>query len=479
VIYALITALVLFIYFSSEYVLKEAIGYSSIVSTVFTALVTAIIYTPLLEKLQAFTDAVFFREKYNSHRILSDTSRKVSSILRLDDIVKMVSLTFLETMKISEVSFLMKDSERHKFRTISVNLGGCQSYYKRIETSENNPIIKWLKAKEKILVRDEMTEVHEDIGDRPHDEIDALDAELEKLEFALWVPIFLDEDLAAVICLGYKISGDMYTDEDLELLEMLSHQLAVALENSIMYSTINRQYEELKTTKDKLVQADKLASLGNMAAGMAHEIKNPLSSMKVFSQLIGDRYDDPEFRRKFMDVIPKEINRIDRIVEGLISFAKSPEPQLEKHDIAAMIDAVLADFKEEMERNSVKVAKEYVLLPMVLADKDQLMRAFANIILNAIQAVGTGGEIKISLATGTVTYEIVQIRVSDNGAGISKENMKHLFDPFFTTKHYGTGLGLAITHSIIEGHKGSIDITSESGQGTTVTVTLPVNMRMI
>ena len=230
-----------------------------------------------------------------------------------------------------------------------------------------------------------------------HREADQLRAELDRLEFALWVPLVLHGELEALICLGYKLSGDMYTDDDVELLDMLSHQLAVALENSIMYSTIARQFEELKSTKDRLVQADKLASLGNMAAGMAHEIKNPLSSMKVFSQLLHDRYSDPDFRQKFEEIIPKEINRIDRIVEGLISFARSPDLHLEKVEVGALIDEIIEDHATDIANSRISVTKDYGGVAVIYADREQLIRAFSNIILNAIQAMAPDGELKIGI----------------------------------------------------------------------------------
>ncbi len=477
-IYTALTAMVLVIYFLSEYVLREAIGYSSIVSTVFTASLMAMAYNPVLHRLEGFTDAVFFKEKYDYRRILAETGKQVSAVLKIEELVKLVSLTFVRTMRISEVSFLLADRGRGRFRTVSVNLGEFQPVYKKLEISEGNAIIRWLRTSGKILVKDELEAEYEETGLFGRKEIEELNAELEKLEFALWLPITLKGELEALICLGYKLSGDMYTDEDIELLYMLENQLAISLDNSLMYSTIARQYEELKETKDRLVRADKMAALGNMAAGMAHEIKNPLSSMKVFSQLLHDRYPDPEFRAKFEEVIPKEINRIDRIVEGLISFAKSPEPHLEEIKLSALLDDVLDDLASEIERTGVKVEKRYSALPDILADREQLSRAFSNVVLNAVQSLSENGSVTIETSVND-RPGFMRVAVSDNGCGISQEGLKHVFDPFFTTKHYGSGLGLAVTHSIIEGHGGTIEITSEEGRGTKVTVVLPQNPKVV
>ena len=146
-IYIVTTVLVLAIYFLSEYVLREAIGYSSIVSTVFTAMIMAIAYNPIIDRLQRFTDAVFFREKYDYNRILNDTSRKVAAVLKTDELVRMVALTFVKTMKISEVSFLMAERGRNRFRSVNVNLGESQPYYKKLEMNDRSAIIRWLGSR--------------------------------------------------------------------------------------------------------------------------------------------------------------------------------------------------------------------------------------------------------------------------------------------------------------------------------------------
>jgi signal transduction histidine kinase len=139
-----------------------------------------------------------------------------------------------------------------------------------------------------------------------------------------------------------------------------------------------------------------------------------------------------------------------------------------------MIEEILADLNEDIERGNIKVQKKFNPVPNIQADRDQLFRAFANIILNAIQAMPSGGQLDLVLEADKLS-KFVTAKIADTGQGISKEQLKHIFDPFFTTKHYGTGLGLTISHSIIDKHRGGIDIQSESSKGTTVTVTLPVS----
>jgi signal transduction histidine kinase len=398
--------------------------------------------------------------------------------MKISELVGLIVTTFLDTIKLKEISILLYDEGKKRFKSVAcdINTGG---HYKRIEFDANGHIASWLSENRDILVRDEIEseiDKHSFVWAEKGmlAKIQNLRNELEKLGMAVWIPVISKGKLTAIICLGYKQSEDMYTDEDTKLLKTLANQVAIALENSVMYSTISKQYEELKLTKDKLNEADKLASLGTMAAGMAHEIKNPLSSMKVFSQLLHERYEDPEFRKKFEEIIPKEIGRIDRIVEGLLSFAKSPELQISQVSVQEALEEILTDLKEDIERSGVNIEKRYGAAVNIQADREQLIRAFSNIILNAVQAMPGGGKLDIELGENKPSKSVT-VKITDTGHGIQKEHLNHIFDPFFTTKHYGTGLGLTITRSVIDRHKGTIDIQSEAGKGTTVIVTLPVS----
>ena len=451
--------------------LEYILGDKTIFAFMIFALFASIIYQPVYRYILELSDRMLYGGKYNYQKTLLNMSHGITSVIKLSELIRLIVSTFLDNIKVKEMSVLLYDENRSRFKSTPCDLKTAGKY-KRIEFDAAGPIAAYLSTKKDILVKDE---VESEIGRHPSlSSFHSLRDELEKLGMAVWIPVISKDKLIAIICLGHKVSGDMYTDEDIGLLKILANQIAVSFDNSMMYSTISRQYDELKKANDKLDEADKLASLGTMAAGMAHEIKNPLSSMKVFSQLLHDRYEDADFRKKFEEIIPKEISRIDRIVEGLLSFARSPEMKLSQVNIQEMIEEILADLNEDIERGNIKVQKKFNPVPNIQADRDQLFRAFANIILNAIQAMPSGGQLDLVLEADKLS-KFVTAKIADTGQGISKEQLKHIFDPFFTTKHYGTGLGLTISHSIIDKHRGGIDIQSESSKGTTVTVTLPVS----
>jgi signal transduction histidine kinase len=259
--------------------------------------------------------------------------------------------------------------------------------------------------------------------------------------------------------------------------------------------------KELRDSQERLILSEKLSSLGTMAAGMAHEIKNPLVSIRTFTQLLQQKWDDQEFRNKFSSIIPHEIDRINRIAESLLKFGKPLRPELSKVDINSLLEEVLMLFESESKKSNVRVTKMLATLPEITGDAGQLQQVFVNIVKNAIEAMHEkGGELIVKTDVGEVVHlgklsregkqkgaemvwgeeeELIQpvpavfIEVTDTGEGIPEENLKSLFDPFFTTKMTGTGMGLPITLRIIEEHKGSIKIRSHKGKGTTFIITLP------
>lgn len=261
----------------------------------------------------------------------------------------------------------------------------------------------------------------------------------------------------------------------------------------------NMMIAELKESQDHLIASEKLAALGTMAAGMAHEIKNPLVALRTFTQLLPLKWEDKEFRDKFASVIPPEIDKINKIAENLLKFGRPSKPEFKPIDIETVLEEVLELVDNQIKKNNIRVGTKFVKTPKINADPSQLSQAFLNIIMNAIQAMKEGGELIIKTDVGHVIQlgkitkggllgsaqreaetagqktPMVFVEVTDSGPGISEENMKNMFDPFFTTKESGTGMGLPITLRIIEDHRGSIKLRSQIGKGTTFIIMLPPN----
>jgi PAS domain S-box-containing protein len=244
----------------------------------------------------------------------------------------------------------------------------------------------------------------------------------------------------------------------------------------------------LKRLELLIRRSDRLASLGTLSAGMAHEIKNPLVSIKTFAQLLPQRYQDSDFRDAFSKLIGHEIERIDSLVNQLLRFARPTKPDLKATHVHEVLEKSLQLIGHRLYDQDIKLARFLEAnVDTISADADQLEQVFLNFFINAMEAMKHGGELTVSTQTHTgeewvapiahgngEAREVLRITIRDTGEGIQSEHIQHLFDPFFTTKDYGTGLGLSVVHAIIQEHGGQIEVESELDKGTAFHILLPL-----
>jgi two-component system nitrogen regulation sensor histidine kinase GlnL len=243
--------------------------------------------------------------------------------------------------------------------------------------------------------------------------------------------------------------------------------------NAIGAIGIMKELTKIKEEEEGLRREDRLVALGEMAAGMAHEIRNPLAGIRTGVEYLGRFLDDD--KKNAVTMIVREIKRLNRIVTDMTSYANRPPIKLDKTSLAEIINISLGFLKNEMEEKNIEIIKGYdVTVPSIFLDSDQIREVFDNILMNALQATEKNG--KIIITTGTdESGNNVEVRITDNGCGISEQDRERIFNPFFTTKKGGTGLGLSICYRIISEHNGYIVISSKEGKGTTVKVVLPKN----
>jgi two-component system sensor histidine kinase AtoS len=229
---------------------------------------------------------------------------------------------------------------------------------------------------------------------------------------------------------------------------------------------------EKKELERQLERSERLAYMGEMAASIAHEIKNPIGSIRLFVDALARDFSNPTAQKNFKEVIPQEVENIDRMVRDLLFLARPPSLKKVHLDLTEIIRITLQFCSEDAISKGITLNMDGLNGPVqVLADGEKLKQALRNIVLNAIEAVPSEkGEISVSLALEART---ARVNVADNGPGIAQEDLLRLFHPFYTTKHGGTGLGLAIANRIVEDHEGSIEVTSNPGTGTTFSIILP------
>jgi two-component system NtrC family sensor kinase len=240
---------------------------------------------------------------------------------------------------------------------------------------------------------------------------------------------------------------------------------------------VKERTEEVKKIHSQLFRSEKLASLGKLAAGVAHEINNPLTGILTNSSLLLDDLAKDDPRREDVDVIVKETIRCREIVKRLLDFARQTKPQKQLININGIIENIILLVRNQTSFRNISIEKILSdTIPEIMADKDQIQQVFINIIINASEAMSKGGSLKIESQLSRAA-DTIFVKFTDTGPGIPDHMKEKIFDPFFTTKEQGTGLGLSISYGIIEQHGGDIDVESVLGGGTTFTIKLPVSMQ--
>jgi two-component system NtrC family sensor kinase len=238
---------------------------------------------------------------------------------------------------------------------------------------------------------------------------------------------------------------------------------------------VKERTRELQEMQDSLVRSEKLASLGKMAAGVAHEINNPLTSILINTHLVLEKMEKDSNVRENLDLIADETSRCSEIVKGLLEFSHQNPPEKEYTDVNDILNLSVDILKNHVTFQNIKIKKKLdVDLAQIPIDSNKIKQVFLNLMLNAAEAMPDGGSLAI-ISRPSENRKYIEIEFTDTGLGIPEENINKLFDPFFTTKAGGTGLGLAVSYGIIEQHKGKIEVKSREGQGSTFIIRLPIS----
>ena len=298
------------------------------------------------------------------------------------------------------------------------------------------------------------------------------------------IPLFAKEKALGAIAADHLEPGKNITSKTLESVMTFAQQAGLAIHNAVMYQELkafSQQMEEkiqkttadLRKTEAQLIRSERLAALGQLAAGIAHEIRNPLTSMNILIHSLTENLPKENPNREDLKVIEEEILRINEIVDQFLRFAKPASPLLEKADLIPIFEETLQLLRPQIEKGKVTVNKRFETLPLITVDKEQIKQVILNLLINAIQSMPGGGELSIGGQFSKDGYW-VELTVQDSGMGIPPEDMDRLFDPFFSTKEGGIGLGLSIAHRIIDQHHGKIEVESNPGRGTCFILSLPV-----
>jgi len=287
----------------------------------------------------------------------------------------------------------------------------------------------------------------------------------EGIRMMLDVPLSIHDKMFGLIRI-YLYEIREFSDDQLDFLLTVAEQCTCIIERVRLYENQRSHYFHMAA------QLEKMSSLGRMAAGIAHEINNPLTGIMLFSSSLIKKTEPGDSFQEGLQVIIDETSRCKHIVEGLIDFSRNRTPAKNLHNLNDIVENSIKILKNEFQLHYIKIHKKISEnLRPVLIDENQLEQVFINLLINAMQAIDEKGNITVE--TGETPLRQAFVAITDDGNGINRDQMKTIFDPFFTTKPQGTGLGLSICHNIVHNHGGDIQVTSKIGEGTTFVVSFP------
>jgi two-component system NtrC family sensor kinase len=294
-------------------------------------------------------------------------------------------------------------------------------------------------------------------------------------EAILCVPLTIRDHTIGAIELINKVDG-AFGDQDLELLTAMAASVAVAVENANLYAELADFAAELERSQAKLVQAEKMAAIGRLAASLAHEVNNPLQAIHNSLHLAVHEGLAQQRREQYLGMAQSEVERLIEIVQRMLDFYRPSRGGVESADLNEVVNNVLALAHKRFQHGDIRVHTDLAAdLPQLPIVPDQISQVLLNLVINAVEALPQGGHLWLSTALSDQGDEVL-LKVRDNGLGMPSERIKNIFEPFYTTKSEGTGLGLAISYGIVERHGGTIEVSSRPGQGTTFVVRLPVRL---
>ncbi len=479
----------LIITFADAVVSRFDVDATSPVFSVAFLFLAILLFNPLRVRVQGLVDRFFDRDRAGYRRAVREISEAMVSMLSAREIVDRILVAVSDTMGVERSMVLLMDEESGQLAAEATR-GDWDAESTHYELPPDHPIARALWMRRKELAREDFDEEPDpELREACRDVFDTLDVEL--LE-----PVLFGVDLLGVIAVGRKLSGERLGPDERQLLVTLANQSAIAIENARAFDEIaqlNKTLEarvdertrELRDTQAQLVQSEKMRSLGQLVAGVAHELNNPIGFVHANLQLL-DEYVvrllqpdlDPERRRKTQEAITKLLvrsregtERVKRIVQDLRTFSRTDQAELEQVELNEEIDRTLALIEPRLK--GIEVLRDFGELPAVRCFAGQLNQVFLNLLMNSCDALDGRGTIRIQTR---VEPPGVVLRFSDDGPGMPAEVLSRIFEPFFTTKAVGkgTGLGLSLSHGIVARHGGQMQVDSQPGEGAHFTIRLPL-----
>jgi two-component system sensor histidine kinase HydH len=442
---------------------------------ILASIVILLLFEPLRAKAEDYTHKVFFRERVDLERAIAKARSDLLHTLQVAEMQQIVVSALEECRRATGAAIYLQNPLGSDF-VLGASFGPAAPA--RIELAAAHPLAERLNLGGAILFEDLAYQVLEHRRSGRAREAEADERLLSSAQllgpFRTGVCLGIwgeKRELLGLLLVVDDRVRDAFSPDEGQLLESLAVQIGVVIDNS-------RQYRRMQ-------ERDRLAVLGQMAAGLAHEVKNPLGAIKGAAQLLSDPRDNSRLGvvdAEFVGIILEEVERLDRVVGSVLDYARPSKGELGAVDLNAVVSRTVTVLEVGRAEDCEIVTELSESLPPVRADAEQLRQVLINLVRNAVQAMGGQGTVRVKTAllseapsalASSPAGEWVEVSVSDSGPGIAPQVLKNLFVPFFTTKDRGTGLGLAISQRMVEEMGGRIEVVSHLGAGATFTVLLP------
>ncbi|OEU68085.1 MAG: hypothetical protein BBJ57_13460 [Desulfobacterales bacterium PC51MH44] len=498
-IYSLLTGFLTCIYalmiIVADKIFKDFNFADSIYFPILFFLLIAFVFGPLKSKIQLLIDRLFYKGKYDYQKTIKHVSQMIVSVLDYDEITKYLTDTIIDTMLVDHCALFLRDPSGSGFVNFTTR-GEYKGPGHCLSMTRESSLIKFMKNHRQPVMRKNLKE------QIPVSEIQNVLSDMNAFDAEIVLPMIFKDELNGFIVLGEKLSGDLFTREDLDLLETLASQSALAIENARSYKLINNLNKgleekvnertralqeallEKERTQEQLIRSESLAAIGQLVAGVAHELNNPLTSVTSLVQATiedieqWDKQNPPDEELvddlKFAD---KELGRTKLIVASLLGLSRQTQTYSEAVNINSVVKDALRVMYNQYKHHDLEINENYARnLPDIQGNFANLGQVALNIIQNAIQAViDIKGAVFLATRFDDNTDHVV-FSCKDTGPGIPGSIRQDIFKPFFTTKEVGkgTGLGLYICHEIIQKHGGTLTFEDADGPGAVFEVRLPI-----
>ena len=420
------------------------------------------LFQPLRATMHARLDRLLFKERFYYQEFLRELSNSLRNIVDIDKLLQAVSKSLLLSFKAKTCTILLLDFE------------GQQPYawksFGKTSVPHVASLVQAVQTTKQYNLRRQVNNLK-------------VKSALHKNKIELAIPIYSQDVLIGMICLSEKVTLDNYSDEELDVLQTFSNQIALAVANA-------RLVQERINLEATIFQSEKLNSLGLLATSMAHEIKNPLSSIKTIIQVLQENAQGED--QNDLKVVVNEIDRLNSVINKLLGFARPSDASKTWFDVGEVIDDVLGLLVRHAEKTDVQISYvENPKLPQICVSKQNLREVILNLMINSVQSMPDGGGIEVKTEKLTRLYELsltnitatnvsswIEITIKDSGPGINPDVLENIFEPFFSTKSVGTGLGMVIVKRNLEEMNAALLIESNEGKGTCVKMALPVEEKI-